>query len=59
MEQSRHLEEIAAPKEPQHHAHVDEAIARKVAANVDDFMVNPFAPCPSPFALPLFSDACC
>ncbi|OAG04873.1 sugar transporter [Paraphaeosphaeria sporulosa] len=37
-EQSQHIEEVAVPKTHGSYTHVDETIARKVAANVDDFM---------------------
>ncbi|KAL5380571.1 hypothetical protein DPSP01_007635 [Paraphaeosphaeria sporulosa] len=39
-EQSQHIEEVAVPKTHGSYTHVDETIARKVAANVDDFMVH-------------------
>jgi hypothetical protein len=37
---SQHIEEVAEPKTHVDYAHVDETVARKVAANVDDFMVD-------------------
>jgi len=39
-DESHHIEEVVEPKTGEQFAHVDESIARKVAANVDDFMVR-------------------
>jgi hypothetical protein len=36
------MEEVAEPNTHENYTHVDETVARKVAANVDDFMVDAF-----------------